>query len=452
MQLSEVAQMIGARLRGEDASFTHVSKDSRSIESGALYIAIVGENFDGHDFLDEVSAAGAAGAMVSRESDNELPQLVVEDTVQALGHLAAAWRKLSDVKMIGLTGSNGKTTVKEMCRHVLCEVAGEEAVLATQGNYNNDIGMPLTLLRLREQHSYAVIEMGANHVGEIEYLVNISRPDVALLNNAGPAHLEGFGSLDNVARAKAEIYGGLGEDGVAIINLDDKYAPMWQRMCAERNSMSFSTSMSIADVYCEQGDQVVVHHAGESAVLELKVPGAHNLANAMAATASLLAIGIGFQSVIAALNTFTNIAGRLKLKQLANGLRVIDDSYNANPASVRAGIDVLSQQEGSKVLVLGDMGELGEDAAALHLEIGRYAADKGVDHLFACGEFAEQMAAGFGEGARRFDDALAAIEPLISEIDETAVVLIKGSRFMKMERIVTALQELELDATGQEID
>ena len=444
MRLSQAAQVVKGRLHGEDAGFEAVSKDTRSIRQGDLYVALRGERFDGHAFVARAQQAGAAGALVQQPQDVALAQVSVDDTRVALGELAAHWRMRFDGVLIGLTGSNGKTTVKEMCRHILQQhvqaADGSEAVLATEGNLNNDIGMPMTLLWLRSHHRFAVIEMGANHMGEIDYLSRIARPDIALLNNAGPAHLEGFGSLENVATAKAEIFAGLREAGTAVINLDDRFAPQWLQQCRDSKRMTFSASNAQADVFTRKlGGRLHVCTQTDTRPLSLAVPGRHNVMNALAATAACLAAGVELAVIAAALGSFRNIAGRLREHRLGNGAIVLDDSYNANPASVQAGIDVLAAKGGDSVLVLGDMGELGEDAEALHAAIGQYARKAGVQRLLATGELSRAAVEAFGEGASWFADKPQLAAALHGSLRDGCVVLVKGSRVMHMEQLVETL-------------
>ena len=441
MSLSQVASAANGTLQGDDAVFTAVSKDTRSLAKNDLYVALKGENFDGHDFLNQAADLGAAGALVSEPQSINLSQICVDDTRIALGYLAASWRDQFKGKLVGVTGSNGKTTVKEMCRAILLEAVGEESVLSTQGNLNNDIGMPMTLLSLGQQHDYAVIEMGANHVGEINYLTHIARPDVALITNAGPAHLEGFGSVEKVAQAKAEIYGGLSEDGVAIINLDDDYADYWLKVCQEKNTVTFSMRDQCADVYAElQSDAVykIKTTAGDT-MLAMNVPGRHNVMNALASTAVALTLGISLENIATALQSFSSVSGRLNVQQGKNGAQVIDDTYNANPLSLNAAIDVLTEMSGELCLVLGDMAELGESALALHFEAGQQAKKMGVTKLYALGDLSRNAVEGFGDGAEFFEDRDTLIEALVRNMDDATTVLVKGSRSMAMENIVSAL-------------
>lgn len=446
MMLSQAANVLNAKLLGSDVLFTAVSKDTRSIEKGDLYIAIKGDRFDGHDFIAKAGDAGAVGALVSQQQSIEMPQICVADTRLALGKLAANWRQKFEGKLIGITGSNGKTTVKEMCNNILISAINENEVLCTEGNLNNDIGLPMTLLLLRDEHKFAVIEMGANHVGEIDYLTNIAKPDVAIITNVGPAHLEGFGSVEQIARAKAEIYGGLSSQGTAVINLDDSYAGYWHDVCEGRNIMTFSMHDASADVFARvENNGFIMHTPAGQAHVQLKLLGQHNVMNALAATAATLAVGIDLRNIVSGLSSFTGVTGRLSLVQASNGACIIDDTYNANPLSLRAAMDVLVAMEGDHWLVLGDMVELGEDAEALHFEVGRQAKDLGVTRLFAIGKATQKSVKGFGKGAEFFKERQQLVEKIKSEMQSDTVILVKGSRSMAMEKVVTRL----LDANNK---
>ncbi len=443
MMMSQVAQALGATLHGKDVLMTGVSKDTRDIHAGDLYIALKGERFDGHQFVAEANSSGAVGALVSVSVPLDVPQVQVEDTRIALGQLAAHWRQTWGLqqaagKLIGITGSNGKTSVKEMISKILIDHVGASAVLSTRGNLNNDIGMPMTLLELTEQHKFAVIEMGANHVGEIGYLTNIARPDVALVNNVGPAHLEGFGSLENIAKAKAEIYNGLSDDGVAVLNKDDVFSPFWEEYCADMNTISFSMNDENADVYASllEGDLYRVVIKSEQADLALKVPGKHNVMNALAAIAVTYSLGLSLQEITSSLSSFENIQGRLTIKKSDAGYRVIDDTYNANPLSVSAAIEVLAGMQGDTFLVLGDMAELGSDAEKLHAEIGAKAKQAGITQLFATGKLSENTADAFGENGFYFKNKNELIKALKKALSGSETVLIKGSRSAAMEEVV----------------
>ncbi len=443
MMMSQVAQALGATLHGDDVMMTGVSKDTRDIHTGDLYVALKGERFDGHQFVAEANSAGAVAALVSSSLSLDVPQVQVDDTRLALGRLAAHWRQIwgqkqTASKLIGITGSNGKTSVKEMCSKILTDHAGASAVLATKGNLNNDIGLPMTLLELTEQHHFAVIEMGANHVGEIDYLTKIARPDVALVNNAGPAHLEGFGSLENIAKTKAEIYNGLSDSGVAVINQDDAFASYWNDYCADMKAVGFSMQDERADIYARStGDNRYQIIAGtEKAELNLKVPGKHNVMNALAATAVTYSLGLSLQAIAASLSAFENIQGRLTIKQSVIGCQVIDDTYNANPLSVMAAIDVLANMPGDSVLVLGDMAELGEGAERLHGEIGAKAKGAGIKALYATGKLSVNTIDAFGENGFYFKTKNELINALKKNLTTDNVVLVKGSRSAAMEEVV----------------
>ncbi len=445
MMMSQIAEALDATLVGQDVMMTGVSKDTRDIHAGDLYVALKGERFDGHKFVSQANTAGAVGALVSElqadASLSDVPQVQVDDTRIALGRLAAFWRKKFTGKLIGITGSNGKTSVKEMCSKILIDFAGASSVLATKGNLNNDIGLPMTLLELKGQHQFAVIEMGANHVGEIDYLTAIARPDVALVNNAGPAHLEGFGSLENIAKAKAEIYNGLSESGIAVINFDDPFASFWKDYCAEIKTIGFSMLDETADVYAKyiEEDHYQIITKSEQADLRLNVPGKHNVMNALAATAVTLSLELPLQAIVASLSEFENIQGRLTVKRSAAGYQVIDDTYNANPLSMAAAIDVLAGMQGETVLVLGDMAELGKHAEKLHAEIGSKAKDAGIKNLYATGKLSVNTVDAFGENGFYFESKNELINALKENLTENAVVLIKGSRSAAMEEVVECI-------------
>ncbi len=451
MLLSQAAQVLGGRIIGRDVEFSAVASDSRAIAAGDLFVALQGENFDGSQFVAMAAASGAVAALVNGASyrgvEPACPLLLVEDTRLAMGKLAAWWRNQFAIPVVGITGSNGKTTVKEMLAAVLREAAGRDAVLATQGNLNNDIGMPLTLLKLRAQHRYAVIEMGMNHHGEIDYLTRLACPDVAVINNAAGAHLAGLGSLEGVAKAKGEIFAGLSAAGVAVINADDAHAAMWRELASPHRVIEFGLEQQ-PQVNAQwqphnYGARMEVRTPQGEFSATLQVPGVHNVRNALAATAAAIALNVPLPAISAGLEKFAGVAGRLQRKTALHGATLIDDTYNANPASLRAALKVLAQAKGKKLLVLGDMGELGADAAHMHSEIGTEARNMGVNRLFALGDLSGYAVEEFGAGARHFlriEDLYAALE---QELDADSTVLVKGSRFMKMERVVrhcTALQ------------
>lgn len=442
MKMSQIAEVLDAPLHGDDVMITGVSKDTRDIHDGDLYVALKGERFDGHQFVAEANLSGAVAALVSGFQSVDVPQVQVDDTRIALGRLAAYWRTKFTGKLIGITGSNGKTSVKEMCRKILADYAGASEVLSTKGNLNNDIGLPMMLLELTERHQFAVIEMGANHVGEIDYLASIARPDVAIVTNAGLAHLEGFGSLENIAKAKAEIYKGLSGSGIAVINLDDAFSSLWIDYCSEYSAgkrvITFSMLDGSADIYAkltaDNCYQIITPN--DRAELLLKVPGKHNVMNALAAIAATLSLDVPLQDIVASLSEFENIQGRLSVSNAEAGFRVIDDSYNANPLSVSAAIDVLADMAGNTILVLGDMAELGENAEHLHAEIGEKAKKAGINFLYATGALSENAVNAFGENGFYFKDKRALTYALNKNLTSSDVVLIKGSRSAAMEEVV----------------
>lgn len=468
MTLAEVAQGSAGRLLSDahaGVTIHGVSTDSRQIRSGELFIALRGENFDGHDFVRKVLAQnGAAAALVDAAWLQQqgaqltgLPLIVVADTRLALGTLAASWRHRFSLPLIGITGSNGKTTVKEMCAAILraqAAQAGDEpqtAVLATAGNLNNDIGLPLMLLRLRASHRAAVLEMGMNHPGEIDYLTRLAAPTVALVNNAQRAHLEGLGSLVAVARAKGEIFNGLQAGGSAVINADDAHAALWRELALEAGAARISdftlddaATAEIQASYQAQtfGGQLTLRtlHTSAPVTIALQVPGTHNARNALAAAAATLAAGVTLPAVVAGLQGYTGVSGRLQRRAAQGGALLIDDSYNANPDSMRAAIDVLATQPGRRILVIGDMGEVGSQAGQFHDEIGGYAKSQGIDRLLAVGEYSAVAVSNFGAGAQHFHNHAALIEALRPMLDAQTTVLVKGSRFMKMERVAEAIE------------
>lgn len=463
MTLGEAARALAAQLDGADGPFDGVSTDSRTIGRGHLFVALQGERFDGHGFLADAAAAGAAGAIVARErllaaADRAawaaLPLIIVSDTRIALGKLAAHWRGRYTLPLVALTGSSGKTTVKEMLACVLrawCDARGKapgDAVLATRGNLNNDIGVPRMLLELRPEHRYAVIEMGMNHSGEIRYLAQLAAPDVVLVTNAGRAHIEYLGSEEAIARAKGELYEDLKEGAVAVINADDVYAPIWRDLAGAHRRIEFgldgrdvSATYRLHPLATDIGLRTP---AGE-AQLRLNAPGLHNVRNALAAAAAAVALEIPPAVIAAGLGGFTGVQGRLQQREGSRGAAIIDDTYNANPDSVRAAIDVLSAVPGKRVLVLGDMGELGGRAPQLHTEVGAYARAAHIERLFVLGDLSTHTARAYGSGAQHCPTVEALVAALLPELAADVTVLVKGSRFMRMERVVEAL----IAASGQ---
>jgi UDP-N-acetylmuramoyl-tripeptide--D-alanyl-D-alanine ligase len=439
MTLSEAARAIGGRTSGNGTLFTAVSTDSRSIKARELFVALRGERFDGHGFLAGVQARGAAAAVVDRRYQGEypLPVIVVEDTRQALGDLARHWRARHSPALIAVTGSNGKTTVKEMLAAILRAHAGEAATLATTGNLNNDIGVPLTLLKMRPAHRWCAIELGMNHRGEIAHLAGIAAPTIALVNNAQREHLEFMDSVDQVAAENASVYEALPPSGTAVINADDPHAAFFRRRAGARPVVEFGLKDAVVSGrYALSGlqSELRLRTPHGEAQATLAIAGLHNVRNALAAAACAHAAGIEPAVIAAGLSAFRPYTGRLQVKPARAGLTVIDDSYNANPDSVRAAIDVLAGCPGPTVLVLGDMGEVGPQGPAFHREIGAYARARGVDRLLAFGEAAAHAVGAFGEGGAHFDD----LDALVAAV-RGHTVLVKGSRFMRMERVVAAL-------------
>ena len=441
--LNRVAAALHAKLRGSNIEFTRVATDTRSIQPGDLFVALKGERFDGHVYAQQALDQGAAAVMITAAAEcTAQPAIVVADTRLALGQLAAWWRDQMPAQIVGVTGSNGKTTVKEMLAAILRVASSDDAVLATAGNFNNDIGLPLTLLKLRPQHRFGVIEMGMNHAGEIDYLTRLARPDVALVNNAGAAHVGMLGSVEAVARAKGEIFAGLSEHGVAVINADDAHATLWRVLAGNKTVLDFGLTQpaAVQGRYHAASQAMEVRSADLEFTLHLQVAGEHNARNALAATAAALALGVASAAIVHGLAAFRGVAGRMQNKPALHGATLIDDSYNANPDSVRAALAVLAAMPGVKIMVLGDMAELGDDAEALHAEIGTAARSAGVNYLYALGDLSRAAVSAFGTGAMHFER----IEELLAELENRlapeVTVLVKGSRFMQMERVVKSFE------------
>jgi UDP-N-acetylmuramoyl-tripeptide--D-alanyl-D-alanine ligase len=439
MRLSEAAIATHGIVIGNDVEFTSVGTDSRAITQGQLFVALKGDHFDGHDYVAQSLAQGAAAGLI--ENNKNAPAVKVKDARLALGDLAAYWRKKINAPIVAITGSNGKTTVKEMLAAILRVAAGSDSkVLATQGNLNNDIGMPLTLLRADSHHSYVVLEMGMNHSGEISYLTNIAKPNVALVNNAGLAHIGELGSVEAIAQAKGEIFQGLALDGTAIINADDVYSDLWKSLASKYQQITFGLEAT-ADVtasYELNGSTSHVSLKAPNGEVEFTLPasGLHNVKNALAASTAAIALNVSLQSIAEGLSGFSGAKGRLQQKQGQFDAQVIDDTYNANPASMKAAVDVLSAREGKRFMVMGDMGELGADAGLMHAEIGSYAKQSGIDALFVLGDLSQEAVKAFGSGAQHFENAESLSEAVLNRMDKVTTVLVKGSRFMRMERVV----------------
>lgn len=451
MTLSQAASAMNGSLLGADAQLTSVGTDSRHVTQGELFFALKGEHFDGHQYAEQALKKGAVAVVVSDANGVVRPAILVKDTLLALGALAQAWRSQFNVPVIAVTGSNGKTTIKEMISAILnIATNNAKAVHVTVGNLNNHIGMPLTLLKMRANHQYAVLEMGMNHLGEIDYLTRIAKPTIAVIGNAGTAHIGELGSRDNIAQAKGEIFIGLGNDGIAIVNADDDYADYWRSLNASRKTLIFGlkNKADVSAEVTESGDgrqKVQLKTPVGEIGFNLNLLGEHNIRNALAASAVAVALQIPLTCIAQAFKDFGGVKGRLTQLAGVNNALVIDDTYNANPDSMKAAIDVLRVQVGKKIMVMGDMGELGADALALHAQIGAYAQKAGVEALYTLGENSVQAAKAFGADARSFDAVDALVESLKSHLQQGATVLVKGSRFMKMERVVNAIVAQPID-------
>lgn len=442
---ASLAQHVRGRLVGADVLFDVVATDSRNLSAGSLFVALQGPNFDGHEYAQAALAQGAVAALVERELPVAIPQVVVPDTLHALSQFAHVWRMQFSYPVIGVTGSNGKTTSKEMLGSILAQ---RGACLVTRGNLNNHIGVPLTLLTLTAAHGSAVIEMGASNPGEIAHLTRLAAPTIGLITNAGAAHLEGFGGLEGVARGKGELYQALPGTGTAIINADDNFADYWRGHCNAGNKLTFGVDRG-ADF---TASKVLAHYEDGNfqtrfelstplgiCTVELQLAGIHNLRNALGAAAAAYAAGATLTQIQTGLNNMRPVGGRLQPRPALHGALLIDDSYNANPNSVRAGIDALQSRGGRRWLIFGDMLELGEDAARLHTEIGVYARSAGVERLLAVGTQAQHTVEAFGRGAQWFASLDALIAEAQAGLAPGITVLVKGSRGNRLERAAAAL-------------
>ena len=454
--LSELAPALSARLIGGSCEVKNVSTDTRNINAGDLFIALRGENFDAHEFVSQAVADGAVAVVVEHEVDVDVPQLVVSNTRMALGNVAAYNRNRFQGVLFAVTGSSGKTTVKEMLASIN-QLRGQ--TLATQGNLNNDIGVPLTLLRLSAGDRYAVIEMGASGAHEIAYSTHLAKPDVAILNNAMGAHLEGFGSLKGVVKAKAEIFEGLSDEGTAVVNLDDPHAQVWLGMLQQQPVVTFSLLNQQASVYASDIElqdngcySFLMNYEGRQYPVSLSLMGRHNIANALAAMAAVLVDGCDPQVAAEGVGQCQGAAGRMRPFQLDEQTLLIDDSYNANPDAVKAAVDALVELQGESVLVLGDMGELGEGAELKHRNVGEYAAAKKVDVFFSCGVMSREAMEGFtaagGKQSQHFLDKQALLNTLRQLPENRRNLLVKGSRSAGMDQIVTELIKTKIAVTG----
>jgi UDP-N-acetylmuramoyl-tripeptide--D-alanyl-D-alanine ligase len=446
MQLSEIAKELNTPHVGIDAVITSVGTDSRNIEPGQLFVAIKGDHFDGNEYAQDAIAKGASAALISNRTINVQPSVLVPDTRLALGRLAHYWRNRFTCSIVAVTGSNGKTTVKEMIAAIM--LAANANVLATKGNLNNDIGMPLTLLNMRGQHTCAVIEMGMNHLGEISYLSKIAKPQVAVITNAGTAHIGELGSRKAIAQAKGEIFDGLDEDGIAVINANDEYADYWQSLNINRKVITFGIDVN-ADVsasYVVQSDEMDIKLTTPNGSVELQLPlqGKHNVMNVLAASAVAVALGVSNAAIVNGLTRFSGVQGRLNRLAGQNNAIVIDDTYNANPDSMKAAIDVLTAEDAKSknklIMVMGDMAELGESAESLHKEIGHYARERGVNRLLGFGSLSQLATQAFGDQGEHFDSIESLITATQAQMQPNTIVLVKGSRMMKMERVVDAIK------------
>ncbi|NNF15843.1 MAG: UDP-N-acetylmuramoyl-tripeptide--D-alanyl-D-alanine ligase [Gammaproteobacteria bacterium] len=456
-RLSEFARICGGELRGEDATFTGLTTDTRKLSANDLFVALSGPNYDGYDFLDQAQSLGACGFVVNRAAPEHLPHVVVDDTRAALGQFATNWRQRFNIPVAAITGSNGKTGTKEMLAAIL---AVEHETLATGGNLNNDIGVPLTLLRLKRKHQAAVIELGANNPGEIAYLAGLTVPDVGVITNASASHLEGFGDLIGVAREKGALLAALGDTGTAIINADDAFSAYWQDLTnagtvftfgrhADADFHVFDITQSVSGATALLMFQLATP-AGECAI-ELPVAGEHNAVNAAAAAAAAYAMGCSLDVIRTGLAKANSVAGRMQIRTAACGARVIDDSYNSNPASARAAISFLADQKEPGWVVLGDMGELGSNAPDMHASIGRFAKEMGIRRLYAVGKLSRAAVAAFGDGALWFESAAELQDKLVADLTTGVNVLVKASRAMQLDAVAKALSG-PVSASGARAD
>ncbi len=447
LMFSDCLAVVDGEVIGDDLQLNSFSTDTRTLNVGDIYIALQGERFDGHDYINEADQQGAAGFVVSKAIDTDKPYLLVEDTLKALQEIARLWVLGHQVPTIAITGSNGKTTVKELTASILRQLG---PVLATEGNLNNEIGVPLTLLKIRQEHQYAVIEMGANHPGEIKLLSRLAVPDVALVNNTEAAHLEGFGSLLDVAQAKSEIFSGLGSDGWAVINCSDDRADILELAAEHCRVRTFGDSED-ADVRMSSDEELHVEGIGDSFYASLTLLGKHNRMNALAAIAAVQCLDVQVSTIQAGLAAVKPVPRRLEQKAGAAGCMLIDDTYNANPASARAGIDVLAKRDGKRMLILGDMLELGEDANTLHQSVGVYANRNNIDAVWTVGSLAK-FASDASDHGRHFDSQANLLEELLPLLDSKTTLLLKGSRGSRMDLLVDALLANEPPLLSARVD
>ena len=449
--LAKVAATMHGELHGADHGFRGVSTDTRSLRKGELFFALQGPNFDGASFVDAAARGEASGAVVNAALETDLPVIVVDDTLDALSKVAADWRAQMPATVVGITGSNGKTTLKEMVASCL---SLEAETLPTAGNLNNEIGVPLMLARLGPEHRYAVIEMGANHAGEIAHLAALVKPSIVAITNAAPAHLEGFGSLEGVSKAKGEILSVEPRPDRAILNADDEFFPYWRSLVEDIEVSSFGLApqadFRASDVYATDHGSAFTLHMPESEIqVSLPLLGAHNVLNACAAAAIVSALGLDDERIKAGLEHSEPVAGRLQPVRSASGDTLYDDSYNANPVSVVAAAKFLAAQPGDSWLVLGDMAELGDDEEEMHAAVGSDLKNAGIGHLVATGPLCRQTVDAFGEGAEWFDTREAMIDHLKASLDGNGSVLVKGSRSTGMEMVVEALKRSGANGEGR---
>ncbi|MAJ91451.1 MAG: UDP-N-acetylmuramoyl-tripeptide--D-alanyl-D-alanine ligase [Legionellales bacterium] len=446
MLLSEAAKAVGSPLTEKDATFSGCSTDSRTIKKGNLFIALKGEYFDGHEYISVAEKNGASSLIIDHEVSNTKPFIKVKDTRVAMGLLAKCWREKITIPLIAITGSNGKTTVKEMVTSILSTIS---KVHSTSDNLNNDIGVPKTLFGLNKDHRYGVIEMGANHLGEIGWLSKITSPNIAVITQCAPAHLEGFKNIESIAKAKAEIYTGLQSSGIAVINADDAYADFWKNSCKKIKQVTFGIESESADIRAKNiklsANKLFISFSlitnDDSIQISLPLIGHHNVMNALAAAACCSSLNISLQTIKKGLESVRPIKGRLEIKTGKNKSRIIDDTYNANPTSLDAGIKTLCNFQGTRFIVLGDMGELGEKAVKFHEDVGIDAKRKNIDGLFTIGKLSMNAAKSFGQGAFHFSSHDELGRALIKILDKNSNILIKGSRAMKMECLIEMLME-----------
>lgn len=442
LSLSEIANLLDCPMPTSDLPFHGISTDTRTLKPGSLFVAILGEQFDGHLFIEEAHQKGAVAALVSRPLDCAIPQVLVNDTIEAFGKISQFWRERFHLPIVGVTGSNGKTTLKNMIASILRAACLDNAsqVLATEGNLNNNIGVPMMLSRLSTEHRYAVIEMGMNHFGEIAYLTKLAQPKVAVINNAAEAHLEGLKDVAGVARAKGEIFLGLGKEGIAILNRDDAHFEYWRDLSKAHSQLTFGLNPE-ADVTAifSENQSITLQTPQGSIPVVLPLLGKHNVMNALAATAATLALNINLDAIKRGLESVHPAPGRMRQYILANGARVIDDTYNANPFSLQAAVNTLATLPGEKIVVLGDMKELGPDAKLIHFQAGERIRSAGIHDLLTYGDMSEAASEAFGNPEHHFKDRNQLIATLKPYLKQGVTILIKGSRSMKMEKIVEGI-------------